>query len=132
MNEFDDKQIDKASSAYLQLLGQDKWTSWTPVFGALTVVGATSYLGRYKVVGKQVFFQVKFSAATSIASVAGTDYLNLPITATGYGGQAAMTNTTTNIAVGTGHIDSATSRAYLPSQIASANIFILAGWYEIG
>ena len=131
MNEFDDKQIDKMGFAYLNLEGKDRWESFTPVFGSLTVVGATSYSGRLRLVGRQVQFQVSFSAATSIASTAGTDYLNLPITASGLSGFGVMTNDTTNIAVGDCHIDTATSRCYLPTQLASGNTFNLYGSYEV-
>lgn len=113
-------------------MDQDRWeTSWTPVFGALTVVGATSYTGRYRIVGRSCQFQVKFSAATSIASVAGTDYLTLPFTAAGLTGMAVMTNDTSNVAVGLCHIDVATSRCYLPAQVASGNVFNLCGSFEV-
>ena len=123
--------MDLKSFSYLDSIGQDKWTVFTPVFGSLTVVGATSYAGRYRIVGRSLQFQVQFSAATSIASVAGTDYLNLPITAKGLAGMAVMTNDTTNISVGVCHIDVSTSRCYLPTQTASGNTFTLCGWYEI-
>lgn len=123
--------IDLKSFSYRDSIGQDKWTVFTPVFGSLTVVGATNYSGRFRIVGKSVEFQVQFSAATSIASVAGTDYLNLPITAKGLAGMAVMTNDTTNISVGVCHIDVSTSRCYLPTQTASGNTFTLCGWYEI-
>jgi len=89
---LDDGNIDHKSFAWNDLFGQDHWGAWPVVFGSLTVVGAPAYLGRYRIVGRQVQFEVKFSAATSIASVAGTDYLNLPITANGYAGMAVMTN----------------------------------------
>jgi hypothetical protein len=131
MAAIDDDQIDKKSFSWNDMVGQSKWSDWSPVFGSLTVVGATSYFGRYRIVGRSVEFQVKFSAATSIASTAGTDYLNLPITAAGYAGTAAMTNDTTNIAVGLCHIDVSTSRCYLPTQAASGNVFMLCGAYEI-
>lgn len=131
MNELDDKILHKTGFSYNDILGLDRWISFTPVFGSLTVVGATTYLGRLKVVGRQCFFQVKFSAATSIASAAGTDYLTLPMTALGYSGMATMTNDTSNVAVGTCHIDTATSRCYLPAQAASGNTFMLAGWFEV-
>lgn len=124
--------IDPASFSWRDIRGQDKWTEWTPVFGSLTVVGATSYTARFRKVGKQCFFQVKFSAATSIASAAGVDYLNLPFTAMGLGGYANMTDDTTNIPVGPCHIDVATSRCYLPTQGASSDTFNIAGWFEIG
>ena len=128
---LDDSIFDKKSFAWNDAIGQDKWTAWTPVFGSLTVVGATAYFGRYRIVGRSVEFQVKFSAATSIASVAGTDYLNLPIPAAGYAGCGQMTNDTANTAVGLCHIDVATSRCYLPTQVASGNVFTIAGAYEI-
>ena len=123
--------VDEKSFAYRDLKSQDVWQSFTPVFGSLTVVGATSYTGRYRIVGRSVQFQVQFSAATSIASAAGTDYLTLPITAKGLSGMAVMTNDTTNVSVGVCHLDVATSRCYLPSQVASGNTFKLCGWYEI-
>jgi hypothetical protein len=123
--------VDPKSFAFRDLTGIDRWAAFTPTFGSLTVIGATSYTGRLRVVGRKVEFQVKFSAATSIASVAGTDYLSLPIAAGGVAGMAVMTNDTSNVAVGTCHVDVTTSRAYLPTQVASANTFTLAGWYEI-
>lgn len=132
MNDFDDTPIDRKSFAYRDLLSIDRWESFTPVFGSLTVVGATNYTGRYRVVGRQLQFQVKFSAATSIASVAGTDYLTLPVAAAGLAGIATMTDDTTNVAVGVCHIDITTSRCYLPTQLASGDVFLLSGSYEIG
>lgn len=131
MNVFDDAPIDLKSFAYRDLLGQDRWVSFDPAFGSLTVVGATSYSGRLRIVGRSVQFQVQFSAATSIASTAGTDYLTLPIAAQGLAGIATMTNNTSNIAVGVCHVDTATSRCYLPTQAASADVFTLCGSYEI-
>jgi hypothetical protein len=79
VNALDGKQIDLHGFSYRDLLGQDAWITFTPAFGSLTVVGATNYSGRLRIVGKQCQFQVQFSAATSIASTAGTDYLTLPI-----------------------------------------------------
>jgi hypothetical protein len=132
VNPFDDVILNVQSFAHRDLIGQDRWQSFTPVFGSLTVVGDTTYTGRLRVVGKCCQFQVAFSAGTSIASTAGTDYLTLPIEAKGLAGVATMTNDTTNIAVGVCHIDVASSRCYLPTQAASGNTFTLAGWYEIG
>lgn len=122
---------DLGSFSFRDLNGQDRWKDFSPVFGSLTVVGTPSYSGRLRIVGRSVQFQVSFSAGTSIASVAGTDYLNLPIAANGLAGVAVMTNNTTNIAVGACHIDTATSRCYLPTQVASGNAFTLCGSYEI-
>ena len=131
LNPFDEKHISEQSFSFLDLTGQDKWNSFSPVFGSLTVIGATSYSGRYRFVGRKCEFQVRFSAATSIASSAGTDYLTLPFAAAGLTGMAVMTNDTTNIAVGTCHLDVATSRCYLPTQGASGNTFNLTGWFEV-
>ena len=130
-NIFDDKQIDQKAFSYRDLLSLDRWESFTPVFGSLTVIGATTYTGRYRIIGRSVQFQVQFSAVTSIASVAGTDYLNLPIAAKGLSGMATMSNDTSNVAVGVCHVDVATSRCYLPTQTASANVFHLAGSFEL-
>lgn len=131
MNPFDNKTIDENSFSYLDMIGQDAWKSFTPVFGSLTVVGATTYTGRYRIVGKSLEFQVSFSAVTSIASVAGTDYLTLPKTATGISGLCIMSNDTTNIVVGICHLDVTNSRCYLPTQGASSNTFVIVGSYEV-
>lgn len=123
--------IDQKTFSYRDLQGRDIWQSFTPIFGSLTVVGATSYLGRYRIVGKQLQGQVVFSAATSIASSAGTDYLTLPIDSQGYTGFGIMSNDTTNVSVGLCHLDVTNSRLYLPSQSASGNTFNLYFEYEV-
>lgn len=128
---MDLKGADETSFAFRDLSGLDHWKSFTPAFGSLTVVGATSYTGRYRVVGRECQFQVRASAATSIESAAGTDYLTLPIAARGIAGMAVMTDDTDDIAVGLCHIDTATSRCYLPTQAASGNVFTICGSYEI-
>jgi hypothetical protein len=130
-NDFDNLPIDKTSFSYRDLLSQDVWNSFDPVFGSLTVVGTPSYTGRYRLIGKLCQIQVKFSAGTSIASVAGTDYLTSPITMKGLSGIGVMTNDTTNIAVGLCHIDVTASRIYLPTQVASANVFNLFAEFEV-
>ena len=131
MNDLDDISLNKKGFAYRDLIEQDRWEAFSPTFTSLTVVGATTYTGRVRVVGRQCFFQVTLLAATSIASTAGTTYMTLPITATGIAGSAAMTNETTDVAVGVCHIDPGNSRCYLPSQGASGNTFTVAGWYEV-
>lgn len=134
MNYFDDKTISEKSFALRDLLDIDRWEKFTPAFGSLTIVGALTVSGRYRIVGKELQFQVQFSAATSIASAAGADYLTLPVAAKGLSGIATMTNFTTKVAVGVCHIDvtATTSRCYLPAQLASGNVFTLCGSYEIG
>ena len=129
--ELEGKPLNVSGFSFRDLLDQDIWLSFTPVFGSLTVIGDTTYTGRMRKIGRSLDFQVTFLAATSIASTAGTDYLTLPITARGLSGIATMTNDTTNVAVGVCHIDVSTSRCYLPTQSASGNTFTLAGSYEV-
>jgi hypothetical protein len=129
-NDFDDMPVDRRSFAYRDLLSQDRWESFT-VSASLTVVGTPTYSGRFRVVGRQCFFQVSAVSTTSIATTAGTSYFALPMTANGIGGVATMTNDTTNIAVGVCHVDVSTSRVYPPTQVASGNTFVVAGWYEV-
>lgn len=133
MNYFDGKVLDEKSFALRDLLGIDRWDPFT-VSASLTVVGTPTYVGRFRFIGRQCFFQISAVSSTSIASTAGTHYVSLPTAAKGLGGQATMTNLTTKIAVGTCHIDTTTTpgRAYLPTQAASGNTFIVSGWYEIG
>ena len=129
-NAFDEKHISEQSFAFLDLTGQDRWhTDWTVSYSFATATSLT-VVGRFKIVGKQCFWQVK-SSGTSLATTAGASYIDLPVAAKGYGGVGQMSNDTGNTPVGTGHIDVATSRFYPPSQSASANTFIFSGWYEI-
>lgn len=122
---------DTKSFAFRDLTSQDLWPTFSPVFTSLTLVGALTATGRYRVVGASVQFQVTFIAVTSIESTAGTTYMALPIPAKGVAGTATLTDDTTNIAVGVCHVDTTTSRCYLPSQSASGDRFTMAGWYEI-
>lgn len=130
MNDLDNLDLAKHNFSYRDILGQDRWEVYAPT-ASLTLVGAATYVGRYRIVGKQCFLQITAIAATSIASTAGTHYFNLPITAVGLGGMATMTDDTTNIAVGTCHIDVATSRCYTPTLVASGDLFTINGWYEV-
>jgi len=132
MNVRDLEDADPASFALNDLLGIDRWdTTWTAAFSSLTTVGALTTASRFRVVGRQCFFEVKVSAATSIASTAGTTYFALPRSAMGLAGQADMVNDTTHIAVGSCAVDVTDSRCYLPTQVASGNTFLIAGWFEV-
>jgi hypothetical protein len=131
LNALDDVLIDPASFAYRDLLGIDRWESFT-VTASITLVGDATYSGRYRFVGRQCFFQISAVASTSIETTAGTSYFNLPIAAKGIGGVANMTNASTNVAVGVCVIDVANSRVYPPTQAASADTFHIVGWFEIG
>ena len=129
MNDLDDLSLSKKSFSWRDLLDQDKWETWTVTYSFATATSLT-VSGRFRVVGRQCFFQVK-STGTSLATTAGTSYINLPIAAAGYGGEVIMFNATTNIAVGSGGIDVANSRAHIPTQGASANDFVFTGWFEV-
>lgn len=132
MSALDNQPIDEKSFAYRDQLSIDKWDSFTPVFTSLTTVGTTSFSGRYRLVGRSCQFEVQVSAGTSIASVAGTTYMALPVSpAKGIAGMAIMSDKTANTAVGTCHIDVTNSRCYLPAQGASGHVFNLCGSYEI-
>lgn len=129
MNQFDDKDIDETSCAYRQLVGLDRYDSFT-VSASITVVGTPTYVGRYRFNGSECQFQISLGATTSVATTAGTSYFNLPVAAKGIGGVATMVNTSTNVAVGVCAIDITNSRVYPPSQAASAATFAICGYYE--
>lgn len=131
MNELEGQHIDVKSFAFKDLLAQDKWTAWTPAFTSLTLVGALTATGRWRIVGRKCEFQAQFSAATSIASVAGTTYMALPFTALGLSGDGIMTDNTAKTAVGACHVDVTNSRLYLPAQVASGHVFNLFGNFEV-
>lgn len=124
--------INFAGFAYRDLTGTDRWEAFN-VTASVTLVGNATYVGRYRIVGAQCFFQISAVASTSIATTAGTSYFDLPrAAAIGIGGVATMTNNSTNVAVGVCHIDVATNRCYVPSQVASGDTFNVCGWFEIG
>lgn len=122
--------VQRGGFAWRDLLGQDAWSPWT-VAVSLTVVGTPTYTGRFRIVGKMCYFQATLVSTVSIASTAGTSYVTLPRTASGLAGVSTFTNNTTNVAAGVCHVDVATSRVYLPTLVASADTFTLAGWFEI-
>lgn len=130
MNALDNKSLHETGFAFSDLLGRDRWeTTWTPAYSFATATNLT-VVGRFKVVGRMCLWQVQ-SSGTSLATTAGTSYIDLPIAAKGYGGVGVMSNDTANTAVGIGHIDVANSRFYPPTQAASGDTFIFSGWYEV-
>jgi hypothetical protein len=130
VNVFDDQTIDQASCAYRELLGADRFESFT-VSASITVVGTPTYVGRYRRHGSVCDFQLSAVATTSVAMTEGTSYFKLPIAAKGIGGFATMVNTSTNVAVGACAFDVTNSRVYPPAQAASAATFAICGQYEI-
>ena len=123
--------INPSAFAYLDLIGQDSWVSFTPVRTGWTDVGAPTVTGRTHVIGRQCHFQVQVVPSTSVATVGGTSYIDLPIKAQGLAGDGSMMNQTTLVGIGNIVIDVANSRCYVPTQTATANTLTIAGWYEV-
>lgn len=108
------------------------WNTWVPTRTGWTDVGSPTVTARYSQIGKTIFFSVKVVPATSVATVAGTSYISLPVAMAGstIGGDGSMENITSLVAVGNCVFDAANSRCYVPAQIASGNSFTINGWYE--
>ena len=119
------------SFSYKDLYGNDSWISWTPVRVGWTDVGDPTVSGRFHIVGRHCFIQVEVIPSTSVATVAGTSYVELPIAAQGLSGDGSMMNETTLIGVRNVVFDITNSRVYVPSQIATGDTLTVAGWYEI-
>ena len=118
--------------AYRDLIGQDKWESWTPTRMGWTDVGTPTVTGRFRVVGRQCFFQVKVVPGTTVATVAGTSYITMPIAIASFGGVAVMYNYSTGVAVGVCSVwDGTNPGVFVPAQVATGNTLVIAGWYEI-
>ena len=119
------------SFSWLNLIGQDGWTLYTPTRTGWTDVGSPTVTARYRHVGKKCEFQISVVPGTTCATVAGTSYVTLPMTASGIAGSATMADTTALTAVGTCVIDIANSRCYVPAQVATGDTLTIAGWFEV-
>lgn len=128
-NAFNNADIDEKSFAYRDLLGLDRWDSFT-VSSNVSTVGTPLFVGRYRFVGRECQFQAQLSAGTSIATTTGIHFFNLPVAAKGLAGEAVMTNTSTNAGSACA-VNVSTSRVYLPTQTPTAGVLAVAGWYEI-
>jgi hypothetical protein len=107
------------------------WSSFTATRTGWTDVGAPTVTALQCQIERVCYFQVQIVPATTVATVAGTSYISLPLTAAGIGGVATMTNSTTLVAAGTGVIDVANSRVYVPAQVATGNTLTVSGWYNV-
>ena len=125
------ENYNREAFSYRDLIGEDRWQSWTPVRTGWTDIGTPTVTGRFHVIGKQCFFQVEVVPGTTVATVAGTSYVELPIGAEGFSGDGSMMNETTLIGVGNVVFDITNSRVYVPSQTATGNTLTVAGWYEV-
>lgn len=104
--------------------------AFTPSFTGITNVGSPTYTGRFVLLRPICFFQASIVPSTTTATIAGTTYMNLPLTATGINGDGSMENLTTLIAIGMCAFDITNSRCYLPSQGATGNTLEIGGWFE--
>lgn len=111
------------------LIGQDKWEPWTVDYSFTTDTDLI-VTGRYRIVGRQCFFQGSI-VGTSLGITAGADYVVLPVIAAGLAGIGMLNNDTTKVSVGLGPIDVANSRFYPPAQSASGDDFSFFGTYEV-
>lgn len=120
------------SSYNLQSLDVDTWVAFTPTFTGLTSVGSPTITGRYISKSGLIFVQVEIIPGTTVATIAGTTYFALPVTASapGVAGDGSMMNFTTLIGIGLCAVDTANSRCYVPSQGATGNTLTVACWYE--
>ena len=96
-------------------------------------MGSPTVTARYCQNGKIVFFQIKVVPGTTTATVAGTSYVSLPVSAgaSALAGEGSMMNITTLVAVGTCAMDVTNSRCYVPTQGATGNTLTIAGFYEV-
>ena len=155
MNDLDDIPLNKQGFAWRDLLGNDRWVQQT--FGiatgdvafatqfSVTFVGTPTATIRRRHVGKCCEFQCSFSSSTSIALVAGTSYMLLPILsyavaivagvpnnlAAGVAGFAALTDDNTHIAIGLCDLDLVNGKCYFPTQAATGHLLKVYGSYEV-
>lgn len=108
----------------------DAWETWTPSFTNLTNVGSPTITGRWLRDVGRVYVQVKIVPGTTSASTAGSTYFALPVPAAGLAGDGSMQDSTTQISIGDCVIDVANSRCYTPTQAATGDTMLIAGWYE--
>ena len=121
------------------LQGIDRWESrdetvipfatQVPVITGAT--GTPKYKLRWRLVGKLCEGQMYFYNHTLLTWTASTDYFLLPVTASGWVGQAHAARISTNAGAGQGAIDCVNSRCYLPTIAATANTMGVFFRYEV-
>ena len=114
------------------VISRTAWTPFTATRTGWTDVGSPTVTARYSQIKNVCYFQVKVVPGTTVATVAGTSYVNLPITAFGFTGEGSMTDLTTLIGIGNCVIDSTNSRVYVPTQTATGDTLVIGGWFEVG
>lgn len=115
--------------AFRDIIGQDRWTKFTPIRTGWTDVGVPTILAFWRDVGAQCFLQMQVIPSTTVATAVGTSYIDLPRRAKGISGEGSMQDLTTKAWIGGCVVDVTTSRLYLPTWAASGDTILLwASW----
>ena len=114
------------------LRGMDRWETYTPTRTGWTDVGTPTVSGRFRLVGKQCFWQVIVTPGTTCATTGGTSCVSLPVTpAPGTAGDGVATDATGFRSIGALAYDMTNKLAYIETYAATAHVFHLAGNYEV-
>ena len=114
------------------VISRTAWTPFTATRTGWTDVGAPTVTARYSQIRNVCYFQVQVVPGVTVATVAGTSYINLPLTAFGFTGDGSMMDLTTLVGIGNCVIDATNSRVYVPAQVATADTLTVGGWFEVG
>jgi hypothetical protein len=119
----------KNASAGANTLDDYEEGTWTPALNGYTVVGATTLSGAYTLIGNMVFWSFTISAATSLASTAGTSYVSGFSFAPAVGGAFSINN---NAAEGfVSGLCNGTPIMLTPTWAASAWTFYGSGQFRL-
>lgn len=129
VNQLDGFDLFTQGFSFRDIIGQDRWTKFTPIRTGWTDVGVPTITATWRDVGAQCFLQVKVVPTTTVATTAGTSYIDLPRPAKGVSGEGSMQDLTTHIWIGGCVVDPDLSRLYLPTWAASGDTILLwASW----
>lgn len=131
INQLDGFDLWTQGFSFRDIIGQDRWTAFTLVRTGWTDVGTPTVTAYWRDVGAQCFLQAKIVPSTSVATVSGTSYINLPRQAQGVAGDGSMQNLTTHATIGGCVVDTSNSRLYLPTWAASGNTILLWATWQI-
>lgn len=129
INQLDGFELFTQGFAFRDIIGQDRWTKFTPIRTGWTDVGAPTIAATWRDVGAQCFLQMRVAPGTTVATTAGTSYIDLPRPAAGISGEGSMQDFTTKLWIGGCMVDVTTSRLYVPTWAASGDTILLwASW----
>ena len=104
--------------------------TWTPAQGSgLTVIGAFTASGKYTKIGRQVYVSGRLSAATSIATTAGTQFCTgLPFTVLE---SAALGSFTNNAVTSFGGLAAFSTQVYSTTTMAATSTIDFSCTYTV-